>query len=620
MRARTAVAGLALAACAAPGLALAQPAAPRTGPEAAPPPPPAYATPAPQAAPAPPASAPAAPPAADSGLMAEIRITADPGGPALPPRGWRPPEEPGVKLDHRPGERLDVAWVGRQFEQNGLGGARSPVDRSLALVQVINRAYLSAGFVNSGLVVAPGSTPGVLDLKILHGRLVPPTEGGQPFTVQWAEGRSKGLDAAYVRDRMPAALARPLNAVALEREFRLLAEDPAVRTVNADLRPGARPGEASLAVSVLPQDRFDLYLTGANSRSPSVGGERAAVGGSVRNLLRPGDLLSGEAGITDGLKDVAGSYALPFISPRNTLHIRGALNDSAVVDRPLVPLDIEARDKAFEIGVTRRFLEQPLLPAAGGGWSPAQTLSGGVTVARRISRTYLLGQPFSFSPGSVDGRSEYTAVRLVGDYVARNVDQVFAVSLTASLGVDGTRSNTPGILSPKQNFKVALAQVNYARRLSEAGLELRARVSGQIADSVLYSGERFSAGGEATVRGYRENLLLADNGVLGSVELAHPVNLGGQRAAGRGGFEWGAFNASVFADGAYLRNDRPPHPREAIYSVGASLAWTPSDAIFARITYGHALNKIPQAGAKDLQDRGVHFRVTVYPGRVLQGL
>jgi hemolysin activation/secretion protein len=68
---------------------------------------------------------------------------------------------------------------------------------------------------------------------------------------------------------VPAASNQPLSAIAIERDFRLLAEDPAIRTVNADLRPGARPGEASLLLTVTPQDRFDIYLSAANSRSPS---------------------------------------------------------------------------------------------------------------------------------------------------------------------------------------------------------------------------------------------------------------------------------------------------------------------------------------------------------------
>ena len=117
------------------------------------------------------------------------------------------------------------------------------------------------------------------------------------------------------------------------------------------------------------------------------------------------------------------------------------------------------------------------------------------------------------------------------------------------------------------------------------------------------------------MRGYRENLLLADKGAVGSLELAQPLQLGDRRGAGQA-FNWGAVTPSVFADGAVLRNHRPSHPERAIYSLGAALTWTPSEALSARIAYGVALNKLDAAGQKDIQDEGVHVRMTVHPLRI----
>jgi hemolysin activation/secretion protein len=590
----------------------------RTGPQAAPPSLPAYSTPSPGLVP--PAQQQAAPagPAASGGATAEVRIVGDTAkGAAAPPRGWTAPQEPGadLRLDHAPGQALDEAWVRRQFALNGLGSAGADVGRALALTQLINRAFLSAGFINSGLVTQPSPAPGVLTLRLVYGGLAPGPDGAPPFSVAWAAGGAQGLDEAYVRDRLAAAFSRPLNAVDLERQFRLLAEDPAIRTINADLRPGAKPGEAALAVSVYPQDRFDLYATVANNRSPSVGSEHLGLGGYTRNALRPGDLLSGEIGVTQGLKDIALGYATPLFTPDTTLSVRGAVNDAAVVAASLQPLDIKARDRLIEAGITQKVFDAPLLPSTEPGrWTAARTLSGGLLVTHRVSETDLQDRPFSFSPGAVNGRSEYTALRLVGDFVMRGVVQVFAISLTATRGLDGTRSDIPTLPSPKRNFDVALVQVNYARRLTGEGLEFRARLTAQAADSVLYAGERLSAGGGTTVRGYRENLLLADSGLIGALELGRPIHLGPGRA-GAGGFDWGAFSVTGFVDGAQLRNYRPPQPGDGIYGIGAAIAWTPSDAFSAQLTWAPALNKVDLSGNKDLQDRGVYFSVTVRPLR-----
>ena len=591
------------------------PPAPRTGPEAAPPPLPSYARPSAPIAP-PPAEGESPAPSADAARIGAVEVVAGPEGRrSVPPRRWQPPVETasGLRLDHRAGESLDAAWVRRQFALNAIEGG--PADRAVELVQLVNRAFLTAGFINSGLLVAPapGAAPGILRLRLIHGRLVAPAPGAQPLQIEWANGRSFGLSEAYVRARMPSAGGEPLSAVEIERDFRRLADDPAIQTVNAQLRPGAAPGEASLLLSVRPRERADLYLNAANSRSPSVGSERLAVGGLVRNLVSSGDLLSGEAGITSGVVDGTAAYATPLLDPRTSLSLRGSINRAAVVDRPLAPLDIRSREVGAEASLVRRLIDRPLMPRDEGRWSPSRQLSLGLSLGWRRQRSFLLGLPFSFAPGSVDGRAEYGAVRLVADYVLRNVDQVFAASATATMGLWGTRSNQPLVLDPDRHFHALLVQLNYARRLDRHGLELRARLTGQAADSVLYSGERLAIGGAASVRGYRETLLLADRGLVGSLELARPFSLSGEGAA-RSGWDWGAFTAAIFADAALADNVRGPDPDpRAIASVGLALAWQPSDAFSLRVDYGDALVDAQQAGSRDLQDRGVHVRLVVHP-------
>lgn len=586
----------------------------RTGPEATPPATPAFPTPQPERL-VPPADATAPPVPSEGGItIREVRLSANADGhDSVPPRRWRPPEDAlsGLRLDHTRGAPLDVDWVRRQFAANVIEGATA--GRAIALVQLINRAFLTAGFVNSGLLVPPQSgEPGRLDLQLVYGVLAGQL-GSAPLEVGWAGGHRHGLDADYVSDRMGSATRQPLSALAIERDFRRLADDPAIRTVNAQLVPGAAPGEARLRLDILPRERADLYLAAGNSRSPSVGGERIAVGGLYRHLLAGGDLLSGEVGTTEGVSDASLAYTLPLFGPRTTLSVRGNYDHAAVIDRPLLPLDIRTRERGAEGAIVHQIIDLPLMPGAEGGWSPSRVLSLGAGLAWRQQRSFLLGQPFSFAPGSVDGRAEYGAARLLGDFVLRDVDQVFAVSATGTVGLWGTRSDEPLVRSPDRHFLALLVQANYARRLTARGLELRARLTGQTANSLLYSGERIGVGGVGTVRGYREALVLADRALIGSVELAYPFSLSGSSGAARG-FDWGAFTLAAFADGAMVRNAEPPQPipRE-LWSVGASLEWHPSDGVSLSLAYGYALKDVTQAGTRDLQDRGLHFRLTVHP-------
>ena len=591
----------------------------RTGPAATPPPLPSWAEPKPD--PVVPQGREAEPIANDERRLTRIEVTGEgPTGRGIPPPGWQPPDAStsGLRLDHRPGEALDADWVRRQFALNALPARDGHVSAAVALVQLLNRAFATAGFVNSGVIVSDPSkvTDGVLELRLVQGSLGGTGSAGK-LAVTFVDGRSKGLSERFVRRRFPSADERPLSAVAFERDFRLLAENSAIRTINADLRPGERPGEASLHVLVQPARRADLVLSFANDRAPSVGSERLSAAGYLRNGLASGDLLSAEIGYTSGVEDAVIDYSAPLVTPRTRLTLRGSLNNAAVIDRPLLPLDIHTKDRMVEGGLVHRFIEAPLTPGAtAGAWTPSRTLSMGVLFAYRQQKSFLFGEPFSFAPGSKDGRSRYGAARLTADYVLRGVDQVLAVSATGSIGLGGTRADQPEILDPDRNFLVALVQANYARRLGPEGLELRARLAGQLASSVLYSGERFGIGGQTTVRGYRENVLLVDKGAIGSIELAWSFSLAGSES-GRRRFDWARFSLSAFADAAIADNvEAQPPPRSFIAGAGLSLAWTPSDAILLSVARGEALRDLPRVGSRDLQDRGWHFRLTVRPFRL----
>ena len=577
---------------------------PAVGPDRSPPELPAY----PKPLEAPLAAAPAPSPEAVSataatGQITSVRVHSDNAGErALPPSGWSAPE--GSELAYAPGEPLSRRWVERQFEQRIAAGPMSP-STAIGLVQQINRAFAAAGFVNSGVLIA-GSEAAVLDLNLVYGRLGSAT-GEAGLAIAWAEGRGGGLSGDYVRDRFGAARGQPLNALDIERDFRLLAEDPAIRSINAALRPGDAPGLASLQLTVRPARRFDLYVKAANDRSPSVGGEQLLGGASLRNALSAGDLLSVEAGFTGGTESAQLAYSTPFFMTGTALVLRGGFNRAAVVDRPLVPLDIRTRDRSFEAGITQTVLRTPLMPhGEAGRWHPSQSLNLGAFGVHRRQESFLLGEPFSFAPGSVDGRTEYRAGRLSADYLRRNLRSVIAASVTGTMGLGGTQSDIPSVPNPKDQFLSVIGNVAFARRLADNGLELRGRLTAQWSGGTLYSSERLSVGGVNSVRGYRESLFLVDRGLIGSAELAYPIGLG--RKGGN------AITLSLFADGAWFKNAGADQlPSKSIASIGAAAAWSPVPGVRLMGAYGHALKRVARPQTRDLQDRGFHFRITVHP-------
>lgn len=562
------------------------------------------------------AAAPPCAPAPDAGASGivtycEVEVHAEPDIVAIATADSAGLDFGGFAVRYRKGERLDGEWVRQQAIANGLVGAPVPLDRIAAAVQQVSLAYVRNGYVNSGVLIDPMTDPGgasPLVLRLVAGRLA-----GGAATVEWQDGRRRGLSDAYVLRRMPSGQAIPLNGLAIERDFRALAADDAIATVKADLQPGTRPGEAQLSLLVDPAPRFAVQASIANSRSPAVGGWRVGSGLAVRNALFAGDRIALDAGLTAGRPDAQVDYAAPFLHPALRIEARGGYNRAAVVDAPLRNLSIRARDWFVEGGFALTVWQRPLSPAALDGTpeisAQSVTLSSGVI--HRETRTFLLGEPFSFSPGSVRGLAEYSALRLGAEWTRRSSGTVWIAQGRFTQGIDGSRSDIVGIAAPSPRFRSFSGQISHARRLGDKGWELRARLAGQYGIGILYAGERFVAGGSATVRGYRESLVLADRGVIGSVELARPVTIG-SGAVGALGLRWGSFTPSVFADGALMRNATrafQPQPGE-IASIGASLSWTPSPSLTARFTYGAALIDAPITGSRDVQDDGLSFALS----------
>jgi hemolysin activation/secretion protein len=67
-----------------------------------------------------------------------------------------------------------------------------------------------------------------------------------------------------------------------------------------------------------------------------------------------------------------------------------------------------------------------------------------------------------------------------------------------------------------------VGQFQWVQRLSPRILML-AKVNTQLTPDSLLSLEKISIGGVDTVRGYRQNQLVADNGVVGGVEVRIPL-------------------------------------------------------------------------------------------------
>ena len=151
-----------------------------------------------------------------------------------------------------------------------------------------------------------------------------------------------------------------------------------------------------------------------------------------------------------------------------------------------------------------------------------------------------------------------------------------------------------------------LAQVQLAHRLPDEllGTEIIARFDTQLASDALVGIEKFSVGGMRTVRGYRENQYVRDNGLVASVEFRIPV--------------WRDRNGRAlvqlvpFFDYGRSWNEEVITRKEEIASVGVGIRLSPWEWLHGELYWGGRLNKAPKV-SNDIQNDGIHFAIYITP-------
>ena len=123
-----------------------------------------------------------------------------------------------------------------------------------------------------------------------------------------------------------------------------------------------------------------------------------------------------------------------------------------------------------------------------------------------------------------------------------------------------------------------------------------------LADDPLVGIEKFAVGGMRTVRGYREQQLVRDNGVVVSTELRVPL--------WRDHRDRPVVQLAPFVDYGRSWNERESSDAKTLWSVGVGLRVAPWPWLRGALDSGHAFDHVTDVG-HDLQDDGIHFERTL---------
>lgn len=482
--------------------------------------------------------------------------------------------------------------------------------------QEVTRFYVVGGYVNSGAVIPDQDiADGIIVLRIVEGRLA---------EIKVAvEGR---LSADYVRKRIALVKAvqpddpddpdhpvagPPLNIRNIQRRLLLLQQDPRIGRINAVLTPGTMPGEGILAVRVQQQRAYKMRLEVNNHRPPSIAEAQALVGFEHLNLIGYGDAFNLDLGITKGLDLVSVRYQIPLNADDTMLSLRYARGGSEIVADPLAQFDIEAGSDTIGVGI-ESYIRKHI----------GEVYKVGLRLERRRSETkWLGGAGVPLSDGVPEnGKSSVSVLRFTQSLWRRDSSQVFVLRHTVSAGIDAFDATIHNNRKSDGRFVTWFGQVRWVKKLAWLHMRSVLRTSVQLANDSLLPLEQFAIGGAGSVRGYRENQLVRDKGLVVSWELRIPVyryrtGVGSIQFVPFLDFGWAAYVYSVdYGSGNLPFNGPPPFkgpPKEIsekIYSAGLGLRWVFSKRSWFDVYWGYPLNDISSSG-DTLQDMGVHARL-----------
>ena len=474
--------------------------------------------------------------------------------------------------------QLTAAYVNRKVSSEDLENLR----RSLTM------EYIQRGYVNSGAVIPDQKiTEGLVTMQIIEGRLTDIQVEGNRWFWPW-----------YYKSRIALDDGPPVSVNQLQRRLQLFQLDDRIQQIHAELKPGVNPGESELRVRVEESLPFKVSFGFDNYQSPSVGAERGWITIMDRSLTGHGDVVSftysGSSGVNP---DFDVWYSLPFTPYDTTATFRYRKNEAIVVEEPFRSLDVNSRSDIYQVA-----LRQPIYK------TPRQELALAVTGEHSVSKSFLLGEPFSFSLGAVDGESQVTALRFDQEWLYRTQNQVLAARSRFSFGLDALGSTIHKDSLPDSEFFCWLGQFQWARIWGTLGIQTIFKTDVQLANDPLLPLEQIPVGGRYSVRGYRENEFVRDNGFVTSLEARIPIVRDKP---------WADYlQLAPFVDFGMAWNTGQPTPDEdMLISTGIGLRWgltllqrpVPIRPEF-EIYWGYPLKDLERNGNGNLQDMGIHLR------------
>ncbi len=455
---------------------------------------------------------------------------------------------------------------------------------------VLTLNYINKGYVNSGAVIPDQiAEKGKIVFHIIEGRV----SQVDIFDNKW-------FSKKYIEDRLFLETDHPLNVASLQKRLQQLQQDHRIAHIQAELKPGINLGDSLLNVRVEEKNPFQVQLGFNNYQVPAVGSEQWMANITHQNLTGNGDIFHVNGLLSEeNNTQIDVWYLFPITARDTTLTMRYRKSDLDVMEGIFEDLDISSESEVYQITLRHPFYR-----------TLTQEFALALSGENNRSRTYLLGEPFSFSQGAENGKSINTVLRFSQEWTYRTQKQVAALRSQFSLGINELDATIHDNGLPDGDFFSWLGQFQWAKKINTLDTQLLFRADLQLASDSLLGLEQIDAGGRYTVRGYRENQLVRDQAFITSIEARVPL------IQNKGWTEYLQVAAFFDYGEAWNKSIDTPSP-DNISSIGIGLRWsgclmkTPFEIRpQIEVYYGIPLRDVDTSGG-NLQDDGIHFQFLV---------
>ena len=458
-----------------------------------------------------------------------------------------------------------------------LEGKKVKISQLKKLAQTITNKYLQQGYITSRAIVPQQEIlNGVVEIKLIEGSIA---------EIQ-IEGNNR-LRESYLRDRLELGTDSPIRVDNLEGQLQLLRSNQAIKNIEANIQPAPGEGESALAVKI---DEASPWVYGAeinNYGTVATGAEKLGISLGSRNLTGNSDSLI--FGFTQALnansQSYSGSYSIPLNAKDGTLQLRTSINRNEIIGEDFEDLNLEGDSELYEVSFRQpltRTLQKEFAVSLGFSYQESRDFFNGVAL-NRTNRT--------------------SVIKFGQDYTKRDVKGVWAFRSQFNLGFDGSDENEDVLIAgndfPDDVFISWLGQTQRLQRINPDNL-LIIQADVQLTPNTLSPSEQFVIGGAQSVRGYRQNARLGENGFRLSVEDRITVLKNAEAQP--------LLQVAPFADLGVVGGDSTDDvDNNFLAGIGVGLISEPIPGLSLRLDYAPPLVNLDDTGG-NIQEDGLYFR------------